>query len=152
MVIIDVVPDGEDWQHAERMHILWARDAGWHLTNATDGGEGVSGLSAESRARIVAAWTGRKHRPESIAKIGAASRGRRHTEAYRQMMHRVMSERVFTPEHRSRLAAATRKFTPEQVDQIRGLLANGVSQYAIARQFGVHQGTISNIKQGRFYP
>lgn len=76
--IIDSVPIGDDWQTVERAYIRGALAAGYPLTNATDGGDGVVGLSPESRARITAAWVGRKHRPESLVKIGNASRGRRH--------------------------------------------------------------------------
>jgi hypothetical protein len=150
--IIDEVPAGEDWQQAERMWIMWAREAGWPLVNGTDGGDGVPGLSGDSLARLRSAWVGRKHRPESLVKIGAASRGRRHTEEWKAAQRDRFAGRQFSPEWRAKISAGLRKLTPEQVSDVRRRLAAGETQRSIAVVHGIHQGTVSNIKRGRYYP
>lgn len=150
-IILDSVPAGSGWQSVERAYIAGARIVGCRLTNGTDGGDGVAGLTGDSLARLRATWVGRKHSAESKAKIGAASAGRRHTAAHRQKMRDLMSVRDFTPAHRSRIRAAAQKLTAGQVAEIRRLLAAGVRQREIAGTFGVHQGTISNIARGLTY-
>lgn len=149
--IIDAVPAGGDWQAVERAYIAAVRSIGEPLTNGTDGGDGVTGLSDEVRAKMRATWTGRKHRPESLAKIGAASKGRVHTQEWREYMSARMKDREFSPEHRRKISQALRKFNPDQVREIRALLAAKVSQYEIAAQFGVTQGAISAIARGKTY-
>ncbi|HSH79851.1 MAG TPA: helix-turn-helix domain-containing protein [Herpetosiphonaceae bacterium] len=151
LVILEELPDGADWQATERAWIAKGKAAGWPLTNNTSGGDGVPDLPPESRARIVSAWVGRKHRPETLVKIGAASRTRRHDEAWRDTMSQKMRGREITPQHRDRLKRAVAKLTDEEVREVRRLLAERVSQYVIAKRFGVHQGTISNIKRGLCY-
>lgn len=58
---------------AERRWISELREQGARLTNLTDGGEGIPGfrLSREHREKIAAAATGRRHTPETKAKISA---------------------------------------------------------------------------------
>jgi hypothetical protein len=69
--------DAEAFEH-EKFLIACFRDLGHPLTNATNGGEGVSGWtwSESQRAKLVAALTGRpgtfkgrKHTPETLALI-----------------------------------------------------------------------------------
>jgi DNA-binding transcriptional regulator YiaG len=148
-VILDAVPG--EWQTVERAYIAGARACTTRLTNATDGGDGVEGLSEESRAKMRATWLGRKHRAESLAKMAASSRMRRHTPEWRQYMRGLMQGREFTPEHRQKIRAAIQKLSPDQVREIRALLRDHVSQYVIADRFGVHQGSISNIARGLTY-
>lgn len=149
--IIDAVPAGDDWQTVERAYIIAARKDGHPLTNGTDGGDGVQGLSAESRARISATWVGRKHRPESLIRIGAASRGRRHTLAYREYMREIMAARVFTQTHRDRIRLSQQRLSDDDVRAIRVSLATGERQRDIAARYGIHQGTVSNIARGVTY-
>lgn len=71
------------------------RSEGFHLANATDGGEGSSGLrpSASTRAKMSAKRKGVKRSPETVAKMKAAGicfqpgaqgfAGRRHTAEHR---------------------------------------------------------------------
>lgn len=148
-VILGSVPEG--WQAVERAYIAAARHLTTRLVNGTDGGDGVEGLSAESRARIRAAWAGRKHRPESLAKMSAVRRGKVQPAAQRQRMSEIMRDREFSEQHRQRIARAVEKLSPDQVREIRQLLRAKVSQYVIADRYGVHQGTISNIARGLTY-
>lgn len=149
--ILQEIPDGEEWQSIEQWWISHGRAEGWPLTNCTDGGDGVLHLSGESKARMLRTWQGRKHRPESLLRIGRASKGRKHTEAYKAMMREKMKTRVFTPIHRQRLAKSIAVLSDDEVRTIRTLLATGMSQYAIADRFNVHQGTISNIHRKKNY-
>lgn len=50
-----------------------------------------------------------------------------------------------------KISKAISKLTDDDVREIRKLLDAKVSQYVIADQYSVHQGTISNIKRGRVY-
>lgn len=148
-VILDAVPG--DWQTVERAYIAGARCVTTRLTNGTDGGDGVEGLSEEARAKMRATWCGRKHKPESLAKMSAASRLKRHTPEWRQHMSDLMQDREFTPEWRQKISKSLQKLSDDQVREIRALLRARVSQYKIADQFGVHQGSISNIARGITY-
>jgi hypothetical protein len=150
-IIIDATPTGSNWQSIERAYIAAARLAGEPLTNGTDGGDGVVGLNDDARARIRQTWIGRRHRPESLEKIAAASRGRKHSDEWRTMMSGRMADREFSVEHRRRIRDATQKLTDDQVREIRELLRQKVSQYVIADRYQVHQGSISNIARGITY-
>lgn len=148
-IILEELPDGADWQASERLWIAQLKAQGARLTNGTSGGDGVRDLPPESKARIAAAWIGRKHRPETKAKIGAASRLRRHTPERRALMRRKMSGRVI--KWTDKISRALSKLSDDQVREIRQALLCRVSQYALADRYGVHQGTISNIKRGLCY-
>ena len=152
IVVLEVVGEGRTWQEAEREWIAMFREAGFNLVNSTDGGDGVTNLSGESKERMAKTWLGRKHKPESLAKIGAASRGRKHTEEYKRMMRELMSKREFNREHRNRISVSSRKFDEQTVEAIRKRLANGERVIDIAREFSVHRVTISKIKMGKYAP
>lgn len=149
MVVLEEVADGDRWQDVERAWIARGRSAGWRLTNCTSGGDGVSDLPPESRERIVAAWRGRKHRPESLAKMSISNRGRVHTEDHKRRMGEIMTGRKIA--WTDKIARANEKLADEQVREIRFMLSIGESQYALADAYGVHQGTICNIKRGLCY-
>lgn len=144
--IIDAVPPGADWQSVERAYIAGAKLAGCRLTNGTDGGDGVPGLSDEAKARMRAANVGRKASAETRARMSAARKGKfLHTPEWRVLMSEKMRDREFSPEHRDRIRRGVQKLTVDQVREIRALLADGISQYVIAEQYGIHQGSVSNI-------
>lgn len=151
LIILETLPPTADWQASERRWIAHGHEQGWHLTNSTSGGDGVPDLPAEIRARIATAWIGRKHKPETLRKIGAASRQRKHDAAWRSDMSRKMQGRDFTPEWREKISRAVRKLTDEQVREVRARLNAGETQHAVAADFGVDKGTISNIKRGVCY-
>lgn len=146
-IILEELPSDADWQSAEKRWIAYGREQGWPLTNGTDGGDGVPGLSGESKERMLATWKGRKHKPESLLKIGAASRQRRHAPEWSQLMHEKMKDRVFSPEHLQKISHSLRKLTDDQVREIRRALAQGALQKELAKVYGVDKGTISNIKR-----
>jgi hypothetical protein len=108
-------------------------------------------MPPESKARRDTAWIGRKHRPETLLKIGAASRLRRWTDERREKMSDRFKGREFTPEWKAKLGKAMRKLTPDQVREIRRLLKVGESQTWIGRLFKVDRATVANVQFRRFY-
>lgn len=147
--ILEELPDGANWQDREREWITKGRELGWPLTNCTLGGDGVSGLPEDTRQRMRLTWLGRKHRPESLLKISAASRARRHTKEWCAEMSVKMKGRKIA--WADKVRNGVQKLSVEDIHQIRALLADGISQYVIADRYSVHQGTISNIKRGVSY-
>ena len=101
--VLSIVESGENdwdegaWQAAEQKWIAFYKAAGCNLVNLTSGGEGTVGYvpTAETRARMAAAQTGRKQTPESTAKTAAALRGRKQS-----------------PEHIAKLAAVRKGKAP----------------------------------------
>jgi hypothetical protein len=150
MLLLDKVPTGQEWQPSECNWITYAREQKWPLTNSTDGGDGIVNLTAESKERIVNTWRGRKHLPESLLKIGAASRNRTHNDEWKRRMSERMRGRTITPDHRRNLAASIRKLTDHQVLEIRRLVASGESMKSLAPKFNVSVYTIRNATHGRY--
>lgn len=97
LVTLQVLQPGEDWAAAERWWITEGRINGWPLVNATAGGDGVPEVTGPGKERMLQTWRGRKHSPESLVRIGNASRGRRHTSEHREMMRQIMTDREFLP-------------------------------------------------------
>lgn len=150
--VLETLSLDADWQSRERYWIAYGHKQKWPLTNTTDGGDGVVNLSGEGKARMLATWKGRKHKPESLIKIGNASRGRKRSpEALKKQSESMKKNLNFGADHRRRISQGVSKLTSDQIEKIRLLLAQKVSQYTIAHMFGVHQTTISNIKRGLFY-
>jgi len=149
--ILEVLPPGSDWQSREKYWIAYGKQQDWPLTNGTSGGDGLDNPPEHVKKKIRKTWLGRKHKPESLKKIGAASRGRKFSPEALRKKSEAMKGRVFSKEHLSKIARSNEKLTTEQVQEIRRLMREGISQYVIADMFGVHQGTISNIKRGVSY-
>lgn len=149
-ILEELEPDA-DWQTSERKWIAYGRAQGWRLTNSTDGGDGVLNLSGESKERMLKTWKGRKHRPESLAKMSAASSAHRASAETRVKMSKAHTGREITPEWRENLSQAVRKLTDDQVRDIRKMLKEGYTQKVIAAKYGVHKGTISHIYRNKFY-
>jgi hypothetical protein len=148
LVIIETVPLDVSWQDRERYWILHGRELGWELTNNTCGGDGVVNLHPDSKERIRQAWIGRKHSPESIIRIGNASRGRTHTGKWKDDMREKMKLREIT--WGAKIAIATRKLSPQDQQDILGLLNAGVKNKDISERYGVHRTTVSKVKMGKY--
>jgi hypothetical protein len=103
---------GDGWGSTERKWIQWHREQGYHLTNATDGGEGATGhtvsaeareriatahrgkpLSAEHRAKVREGNLGKKMSPEAIAKTALFWRGRKHSAETKKKISVAMKGR-----------------------------------------------------------
>lgn len=143
--ILEEMPAHSDWQARERFWIAEGKRQGWPLTNETSGGDGIVDLDPEARAKMLKTWTGRRHKPETLLKIGAASKGRTHTPAWKEFMHKVMSVRVFTDEHRERLSKGVRKLSDEQAQEILNKIAGGRSMRSLGFEYHVDPATIANL-------
>jgi hypothetical protein len=139
----------EDWKRWERRWIAIAKRDGWPLVNETSGGDGVPDLSPEASAKRNKTWIGRKHTPESLIKIAAASRGRRQSIEQRQRMSEIMTGRKIL--WADKVAEAIRKLTPEDVEEIKMRLANGEKNCDLSKEYGVHRTTLSKVKMGTYF-
>lgn len=89
MIELETVQPGGDWEERERYWISYYRELGFSLTNATDGGEGISGYvhSDETRARMSETQMGntknlgKKRSDETRRKQSASLKGRKPSEA-----------------------------------------------------------------------
>jgi hypothetical protein len=139
----------DDWKWWERKWIAIAKRDGWPLVNETSGGDGVPDLSDDAKAKMIKTWTGRKHKPESIAKMAAASRGRRKTPEQKESMRKLMTGRKIL--WVDKVAESLRKLTPEDAEIIKIRLANGEKNCNLAKEYGVHRTTLSKIKMGTYF-
>lgn len=137
-----------DWQSWEKMYIAMARRDGWPLVNETEGGDGVP-VIGDAAIRRSTAWIGRKHKPESLIKIGNASRGRRHTEENKKRMSEIMTGRKIL--WVDKVAEANRKLTREDVETIKMRFKNGETTIELAKAYGVHRTTISKVNMGTYF-
>lgn len=150
LVILEEVSDGTEWQIVEKNWIEKGKLLGWDLTNNTIGGDGVLGLPPESKARMIKTWLGRKHKPETLLKISAASKRRKQSEESKQKRREKMIGREIT--WSDKLSIALRKISNDQEAEIRNRLANGETGIELSKEFGVHRTTISKIKMGTYQP
>jgi DNA invertase Pin-like site-specific DNA recombinase len=101
--------------------------------------------------------SGWHHSEEARAKISASLKGNKRTFGYKvsEETRRRRSEARkgyrFTQEDKNKIGMAKARFSPEQVQEIRRLLAEGMTQKAVAERFGVHRVTISRIQHGQSY-
>lgn len=112
LVILEELPHGESWQQAECQWISYFKFMGASLTNATAGGDGVTGHSPEVLEKISLAGRGRKQSPEAIAKGIAAKTGQRRTPEVRAKMSRIqkaLRERLALMGTPRRMSDSTRK-------------------------------------------
>lgn len=150
VVVLEQIEGAWPWQESERYWIAFAKAQGWDLVNSTAGGEGVENLTADARARIATTWKGRKHRPETIAKLKAARALRKTSDATRAKMSAAMRGREIT--WAAKIAVAVRKLSPEQRESILRRLEAGERVKDLAREFGVHRTTLSKVKAGSYIP
>ena len=147
MVILESVRGEWPWQEAEKYWIARGWREGWSLTNNTSGGDGVPDLPPETRARMAATWKGRKHRPETLIKLGAWKRNKASTETRAKMSASQTGRKITWT---ATIAEANRKITREMVPTILARLQAGEGTQVLAREFGVHRTTMSKIKMGRY--
>lgn len=150
-IILEELDCNVNWQEREKYWIAYGKDQGWKLTNTTDGGDGVLNLSGESKERMLKTWKGRKHKPETLLKIGAASKGRKFSEESLRKKSEKMKGRIFSPEHLDKIRKSNQKLSDDEVRDIKKMLAAGIAQLIIAKKYNVDGGTISNIKRKLTY-
>lgn len=86
--ILDEVPESQ-WQFWEREYIRVFRVLGFNLVNGTDGGEGISNPSSETRGKMSAAKAGKPLTGEHRRNIGLAVLGRKASPSTREKISRA---------------------------------------------------------------
>lgn len=148
IVILETVEGDWPWQESERFWIAHAKRQGWPLTNNTSGGDGVCDLPSETRERMRCTWLGRKHTPEACRNIGDAKRGVKASAETRAKMSAAHKGRKIT--WGAKGGDANRCVTDEQARDIFRRAKSGERTVDLAREYGVHRTTISNIKMGHW--
>jgi len=150
LLILEKIHGDWPWQHSERYWIARGRREGWPLTNNTSGGDGVPDLPLETRAKMRAVWTGRKHSPESCARIGDSKRGTKHKESTKKLMSMAHAGREIL--WIDKVSDGLRKLTNDQMQEITQARSAGAKIQDLAIKYGVHRTTISKIKTGTYAP
>lgn len=163
--VLQYVGSREELNSAERYWIREARNAGWKLTNHTDGGDGLSGatFSAEHRANISKANRGRKLTAEQKARCSVAARrrdpatgaarvhaaslawkGSKHTEEAKKAIGAVHRGKVVSAEARAKVSVANSK-------PVRELASSTMypSVRAAATALGIECSGVAKVASGR---
>jgi NUMOD3 motif len=123
LLIIEQEVEEDEINDRERWWVLFGRSCGWDLTNGTTGGEGSVRWSSDSKenlrqalrgrqfseAHIEAlrkASTGRRHSPETIAKIVAKNKGRKLSPEHREAFSQYWTGKTHSDEHRRKVSEA----------------------------------------------
>ncbi len=146
IVILETVEGGWPWQESERYWIAHAKREGWPLTNNTSGGDGVPDLPTATRERVRKTWLGRKHTPQACANIAKSKRGVKASAQTRAKMSRAHKGRNIT--WGAKLGDANRSVTDDQARNIYRRAIAGERTGDLAKEFGLHRTTITNIKMG----
>jgi predicted GIY-YIG superfamily endonuclease len=103
----------ESWRSAEQRWIAGYRSQGFDLVNHTIGGDGVSGHSEQTRAKIGDA--NRNPGPETRAKMSASHMGKTQSTEARAKIGVASANRVWSPESHAKMSASQkgRTFTAE---------------------------------------
>lgn len=147
-VILQELDDDSYWQSCEIAWIKHGKQMGWPLTNNTDGGDGVCNLPEETRKRMAKVWTGRKHKPESIAKLKAARALRVTNNATRLKHSQSMKGRKIT--WKDKIGEANRKIDDASIISIQQRINNGEKVIDLAKEYGVHRTTITKVKLNKY--
>jgi group I intron endonuclease len=151
MRILEAIKPEQSWQERERFWIAIGKNLGWPLTNNTNGGDGVEGLPEETRKKMAQTWIGRKHKPETIAKLKEIRKGKSyHTAEGRRKVSEKMKGREIT--WGATIADKTAKLSDTQCSIIRTRLLNGEHVKDLAIEYGVHRTTISKVKMNQYKP
>jgi len=130
------------------------------LLNLTDGGENPPSFRGKKRSeQWLAKRRGHRHTPESIALMSAKQTTRFADKTKHPWFGKTRSEETCRKlsiakqgEKNPRFGKPpiiNSKLRPEQVEEIRALLAQGQKQNSVAKQFGVGQTIISRIFTGQ---
>lgn len=136
--VLEDVSDPKAINEAEIWWIAYGKAHGWPLTNSTAGGDGLNGVTEEMRKAMSERAKGRRHtdaskeklrqgkigkprpqwvkdkiklacnKPEAVAKMRAATKGRVFTEEHRARLSEAHKGAIPSPEARARMSAAHR--------------------------------------------
>lgn len=146
IVVLETVEGGWPWQESERFWIAYAKQQGWPLTNNTSGGDGVPDLPAETRERMRKTWLGRKCTPEHIEKTRQSKLGTKASAETRAKMSKAHKGRTIT--WGAKLGDANRCVTDDVAREIVRRAKAAERTGDLAREYGLHRTTITNIKMG----
>ncbi len=117
--------DPADCCEAERWWIRKMREAGYRLTNQTDGGDGAPGYrhTPETKALLRAMFAGKTLSSEHRAAISAGGKGRKVSPEGRANISRALKGKPKSPEHIAKMAATKTGIpqSPERAAQSRGV-------------------------------
>lgn len=130
--ILEQVEDRSTLKDREIAWIAYAREQGWKLTNLTDGGDGTLNPSEHHRQAVAEANRKRKFTDEMKARIGEASKGRRHSaETIARCKEAARKPRgPLSDEHKAKLSIFRKgkKDSPETIaKRVQTLLERGHS-------------------------
>ena len=116
--------------------IRFWREAGADLANATDGGEGVSGLkmSEASREKMRLKKLGKRHSPEVIERRAALLRGRKQKPEAIEKSAAWRRGRKLTQEHKEKISKAHKGKVTSQAARLALSLANGGKPWSEKRR------------------
>jgi group I intron endonuclease len=128
IAVLEQVPE-TTWQERECWWIKHFRENGCDLLNHTDGGEGLNGASAETRAKMSASikkrlsdpvFRARMYTKERALKISASLRGKKKSAEHTAKMRQNNTGRKLTEQHKAkiRLNARGHRWTKEDGKRI----------------------------------
>ncbi len=153
------------------MESYWAEQLGTYITDISFNGTrgynirscGESNVEKISQSKKIAGssswWIGRKHKPESLVKIGETWRGKKMSAEHKEKMRKSHLGKTQTDEHNQKArvnriqsvlekGANGIKLRKEDVLSIVSLSNSGKSQTEIAGIYGVQISVISRILSG----
>jgi len=105
-VLVVLEKDVKNWVARERFWIRKYRRAGARLTNATDGGEGVSGHKQTKAERMKHSLSIRKFCRENPTARSNSNKGRRFSEETKKKIAKAHLGKALTIAHRRAISAA----------------------------------------------
>jgi len=147
IIILEEIRGEWPWQEAERFWIRYLKHMGVNLTNNTSGGDGVTNLPPETRAKMRLTWLGRKHTPEALEKLRRRPRRKASMATKKKMSKAQKGRKILWID---KIAAKNRKLAPEKLDAIRSRIAAGELVKDLAVEFGVDRTTMSKVKDGTY--
>jgi tyrosyl-tRNA synthetase len=176
---VRIIKDGLTHQEAyiiEMQTIASFVALGHKLVNLNGGGTGILAPSAKFRAEAAAGRAGKKHTPETIAKMCVAQKGRKVSQKTRAILAEIarnmpqeqrdkisksLTGRKLSPERaqQARTANLGRKHTPEAIENMSKAarksavycVTNGItypSMRAAASELGIHETAVSMACRG----
>lgn len=110
--------------------------------------------TAETLAKLRTARAGKKpalgmvHGPDARAAVSAAHKGKPLSDEHKRKISASHVGKKHSAEHTRNVARAQAKLTPEKVQQVRVLLAQGLSMQRIGQVVGCSAQTVCNIRHG----
>ena len=109
---IEILHTDISWEQACELEKLYIKQYGRSdlglgpLVNMTDGGEGISNMSIESRKKISNSRIGKKLSDETKSKIGESSRKRHITQETREKISKIHKNKVVSDSSKKKMSKA----------------------------------------------